>query len=109
MSDKPDLNRRRFLSRAAVTVATIPVAALVLNPHRSALANKPKAEDGHAHDYVNNAADTDHADYDSGEKCSNCAFWAGETEPGWGGCYHPAFQDVQVNAEGWCSVYVRGS
>jgi len=109
MTDETNLNRRRFLRRAAVTVAAIPVASLVLQPHRHVRADTPKAEDGHDHDYVNDAADADHANYQEGQKCENCAFWAGEQENGWGGCHHPDFQGVLVNAEGWCSVYAPGA
>ena len=108
MHEKTDPDRRRFLRRAAVTIATIPVASLVLHPQRRALADKPEAEDGHAHHYVNDAADADHDNYEEGELCENCAFWAGEERNGWGGCHHPDFQDVLVNADGWCSVYARG-
>lgn len=106
MTDETDFHRRRFLRNVAVTLATIPVASLVLHPHRQARADKPRAEDGHAHDYVNDAADADHPAFEEGQRCDNCAFWAGEQENGWGGCHHPDFQGVLVKADGWSSVYV---
>ncbi|WP_018865309.1 MULTISPECIES: high-potential iron-sulfur protein [Thioalkalivibrio] len=106
MSDQPNANRRAFLRRASVAVAAIPLASLTTFGVAYA---KPKAEDGHAHDYVNDAADAaDHDAYEDGAICENCAFWAGEEENGWGGCHHQAFQDVLVNAEGWCDAHVRG-
>lgn len=101
--DKPDTGRRKFLKAGAVMVASIPVATLV---HQRQAFAKAKAEDGHARDYVNNAADAEgHDAYEDGERCDNCVFWAGEEEDGWGGCNHPDFRDVLVNAGGWCNVW----
>ncbi len=106
MSKETDQSRRKFLKGSAAAVAAIPLATLVT--HRRAEA-KAKAEDGHAHDYVNDAADAAaHDAYEEGARCDNCAFWAGEQEDGWGGCHHPDFSDVLVRAEGWCDVWAGG-
>ena len=101
--DKTNSDRRRFLKTGATLIAAIPVAALV---HQREATAKARAEDGHARDYVNDAADAEgHEDYSEGERCDNCAFWSGEEENGWGGCHHPDFRDVLVNADGWCNVW----
>lgn len=103
MSNEPDNNRRKFLKGSAAVVAAIPLAALVR--HRQAFA-KAEAEEGHALDYVHDAADAaGHDKFQEGSRCDNCAFWAGEEADGWGGCYHPEFSDVLVNANGWCSAW----
>ncbi len=102
MSDSIDGGRRKFLKASAVTAAALPLATLL---HQGTVKAKSKAEEDHAHDYVNDAADADHDRYQDGQKCSNCVFWEGEEEDGWGSCSHPSFSDVLVNAEGWCSVY----
>ena len=109
MADTTNPGRRRFLRRTAVTLAALPVAGIVFQPHRQARADRPRAEDGHAHDYVNHAADaSDHPEFQEGNICENCAFWSGEVENGWGGCHHPDFADVLVNANGWCDAYAPG-
>lgn len=103
MSDRSDNSRRRFLKGSAAVVAAIPLATLV--QHRRAFA-KAEAEEGHAKDYVHDAADAaDHDKYKEDSRCENCAFWAGEEADGWGGCHHPDFSDVLVNADGWCSAW----
>ncbi len=107
MSEDFDNARRNFLRAAVATAAAVPAAGLGLYAaSRPALAEDlPQAEDGHAHDYVNDVADTDHDAYEDGQLCENCTFWTGEEEDGWGGCQHPDFMDVLVAAEGWCSAY----
>lgn len=85
-----------------MTVAALPLATLI---HQRRVQAMAKAEDGHALDYVNDAAESDHPDREEGQRCETCAFWAGEEEDGWGGCHHPEFSDVMVNASGWCSAW----
>ncbi len=103
MKDSPDNSRRKFLKGSAAVVAAIPLSTLVA--HKQAFA-KAEAEEGHAHDYVHDAADaSDHEAFQDDARCDNCAFWAGEEADGWGGCHHPDFRDVLVRAEGWCSVW----
>jgi hypothetical protein len=98
--------RRRFL-KGAIAAGTLPAAGLVLGPRPARAEDRPRAEDGHAWDYVNHAADAaDHPEYEEGEICANCIFWAEEIEDGWGECMHPDFEDVLVNAQGWCAAYV---
>lgn len=103
MSGAPDKSRRKFLKTGAVAVATISVATLATEKKAFA---QTKAEDGHAHDYVNDAANAQgHDKFQEGANCENCAFWAGEEEDGWGGCHHPDFSGVLVNSNGWCSQW----
>ena len=105
MSDQHQVNRRAFLRRASAAIAAIPVVSLVGMPAAKAAA---RAEDGHRHDYVNNATDAaGHPDYVEGAVCKNCAFWGGG-DAEWGQCFHQDFQGVQVNANGWCDVYIEG-
>ena len=107
MPDDTSKSRRTFLRGAALTLAIAPVAGVSFTGGRKALAeDRPKAEDSHAHDYVNDASDaSDHELYEENQLCENCVFWDGEVENGWGGCNHPDFLDVLVNAEGWCDAY----
>ncbi|MDX5336579.1 MAG: high-potential iron-sulfur protein [Marinobacter sp.] len=100
-------SRRVFLRTAALGVAAVPLARVATHVP-AARAEKPRAEDGHALDYVNDGSTSDHEKYQDGNKCSNCAFWAGEESGGWGGCRHPQFSDVLVNADGWCNTWVPG-
>lgn len=107
MSNDVSKSRRLFLRGAVLSAAIVPVAGLGLKVSDKAFAQDlPQAEDGHALDYVNNAADSDHQAYEEGQQCQNCVFWAGESEDGWGRCNHPQFSDVLVNAEGWCNAFV---
>lgn len=102
MSEPTDTGRRKFLRTGAMAVAALPLSTLI---HQRSVKAMPQAEDGHAHDYVNDPADTDHDAYEEGQRCDNCAFWAGEKDDGWGECQHPDFADVLVKDEGWCSVW----
>ncbi|MBE0487034.1 high-potential iron-sulfur protein [Marinobacter sp.] len=98
-------SRRVFLRTAALGVVAVPLAKVATHVP-TAHAEKPKAKDGHALDYVNNGPDSAHAKFQEGHKCANCVFWAGEVSDGWGGCNHPQFSNVLVSAEGWCNTYV---
>ncbi len=102
MSNPIDGGRRKFLKASAMGVAALPLATLV---HQRTVKAMPQAEDDHAHDYVNDAADADHPRYEEGQYCDNCTFWEGEVENGWGECSHPDFTDVLVKDKGWCGVY----
>lgn len=106
MSDV-DKSRRVFLRTAALGVAAIPLARFATQSP-AAYAAMPKAEDGHALDYVNDATTSGHSKYQQGQKCEGCAFWGGEESNGWGKCRHPQFSDVLVNANGWCNTWVPG-
>jgi hypothetical protein len=105
-----DRNRRGFLRSALLTATVLPTAGLGIAAARPAwAADRPRAEDGHAWDYVNAAEDAaGHEVYEAGNTCANCIFWTGEVADGWGECVHPDFMEVLVNAEGWCSAYVPG-
>jgi hypothetical protein len=106
----PCVARRRFLTSALAVGAAAPLAGVGFGGPARAAENLPRAEDGHAWDYVNDASDTaDHELYEEGQACANCIFWTGEVEDGWGGCQHPDFEEVLVNAEGWCAAYVEGA
>lgn len=96
-----DLSRRRLLGAGVGAVVCLPLG-------RAAAEESPlkRAEDGHAHEYVTDAADAaDHPRYEEGQTCRNCTFWRQEVEDEWGPCVHPEFRDVLVNANGWCEVH----
>ncbi len=71
---------------------------------RSSSGRQP-AEPGHAHNYVENASNTDQPRYRSGQACQNCQFWTQMVDDPYGRCVHPSFRNVLVNKNGWCSVY----
>jgi len=99
--------RRDFLRRAAGAAAILPLAGLGAR-RAAAQDDLPHAEDGHAQNYVNAAADADHPRYEEGMACNNCVFWQGG-DADWGPCQHPQFRDVAVNRNGWCAAYAPGS
>lgn len=105
MTDTTNPERRAFLRRAAGIAATLPVAGLAAQAARAQ--DEERAEDGHAQNYVTNAADADHPRYEDGQVCSGCVFWNGD-DAEWGACRHPQFRNVLVAANGWCSAYAPG-
>jgi hypothetical protein len=106
MPDRSETARRAFLRKIAAFGAAAPFAGVTLAT--PAFAQEEQAEDGHALDYVNDYNDaTDHARFREGSQCSNCAFWQGGDDE-WGGCQHPQFREVLVNAKGWCNAYAPG-
>jgi hypothetical protein len=107
MPTKTDRTRRTFLRRMTALWAAAPVAGLAVFNAGAARA-QDRAADGHALDYVNDATGgVDHPRYRDGSLCSGCTFWRGG-DAEWGGCQHPQFRNVEVNANGWCSAWVRG-
>ncbi|WP_366655704.1 high-potential iron-sulfur protein [Fodinicurvata sp. EGI_FJ10296] len=105
-----DLNsdRRRFLKTSATAVAAISLVALSRTGGRSAEAAEdlPRAERGHALDYVNNSAEAaNHDRYQPGARCQDCAFWGGHVDAPWGRCNHPDLNDVLINEIGWCEAF----
>ena len=109
MTDR--LRTRRSMLKAAGIIATgAPLAILAGYGTRAAKADdRPHAEDGHALDYVNDAADAaGHDRYTEGARCQDCAFWAGHVDGSWGGCNHPNLSDVLVNQDGWCEAFAPG-
>ena len=41
----------------------------------------------------------------AGQNCSNCALYQGKAGDAWGGC--PLVGAKQVNANGWCTAWVK--
>lgn len=109
MHDKFETARRAFLRKIAAFGAAAPIAGIGIIGAAPAFAQEDQAEDGHALDYVNDASDAeDHDRFSEGSKCSNCTFWQGGDDE-WGGCQHPEFREVLVNANGWCNAYAPGN
>ncbi|SFM66151.1 Tat (twin-arginine translocation) pathway signal sequence [Ectothiorhodospira mobilis] len=107
MSDHP-ISRRKFLKAGTCGLAAVPVAGLFWSGNAQAQErlkeNDPSAQ---ALDYVHNAADSDHADYQQGQNCLNCDLYTDPNAKDWGPC--AVFPGKLVAAEGWCSAYVPRS
>ena len=102
MTDTPNSRRRAFLRHAVGVAAALPLAGLAAR--RVAAQDEPRAENGHAQNYVENAENADHERYEEGQQCANCVFWRGE-DAEYGPCQHPEFRDVLVASAGWCAAY----
>jgi len=76
----------------------------------SALAQERLSEDApqaQALSYVHDASTVAHPSYQSGANCANCQLYQGEPGSQWGPC--PIFRGRLVNADGWCSFWVKAS
>ncbi len=101
--------RREFLkigSLAVASVALAPRAGEALAQGAPRLDEKdPQAQSlGYKHD----ATKVDRqkfAKYKAGDVCSNCQFYLGRPGEPWGPCQ--IFPGKHVNANGWCSAYVK--
>jgi hypothetical protein len=108
MSDQK-FPRRALLKGALLGVAAVPVASLL---GRSALAaggkvdpNEPQAK---SLGYVEDASKVDvkaNPNYKAGQDCANCL----QSQAKAGAAYIPCniFAGREVNAKGWCKVYVK--
>jgi hypothetical protein len=101
-----DRSRRRFVG-GALASAVVPLMAIA--PARAQDLAQLSEDDAMAQslDYRHDASQVQHASFQSGQTCANCALYkpdqAGE---GWGGC--AIFRGKAVNGGGWCSSYVKG-
>lgn len=107
-----DVERRKFLKIGSLALASAAVARGAADavaqqqgtPQR--LDEKdPQAQSlGYRHD----ATKVDRKKfekYQAGQVCSNCQLYQGRPGEPWGAC--AIFQGKQVNANGWCSAYVK--
>lgn len=106
MQQPGDLARRRFVG-GALASAVIPLMAIA--PARAAEPPKLSEDDALAKslDYRHDASQVEHASYQSGQTCANCALYKpDQAGQGWGGC--AIFRGKAVKGSGWCSSYVKG-
>ncbi|MFP4161912.1 MAG: high-potential iron-sulfur protein [Ectothiorhodospira sp.] len=106
MSDQP-ISRRTFLKAGTCGLAAAPVAGLVWGGNVQAQEKKIKEsdDDAKALDYVHDASDSDHSDYEEGQNCLNCDLYTDPDAEDWGPC--AVFPGKLVNAKGWCSSWVE--
>ncbi|KTG17632.1 MULTISPECIES: high-potential iron-sulfur protein [unclassified Guyparkeria] len=99
-------SRRRFVG-GALASAVIPLMAIA--PARAQDLVELSEDDPMAKslDYKHEAGDVEHASYQAGQTCANCALYKpDQAGDGWGGC--AIFRGKAVKGTGWCSSYVKG-
>lgn len=98
-------SRRHFIITLVPAVAALGVAANAVAQPAKVDENDPTAKGiGYKHD----ASKVDAAKYPAyakGKVCSNCALYQGKAGDAWGAC--PIVGNKQVNANGWCTAWVK--
>ncbi len=96
-------SRRRFLIRAALATAALPIAMRMAGEaHAAGLAKLPLDNaQAKALGYVEDASTTKHASYKPGSTCANCQFFTAAT----GAC--SLFAGFSVSPTGWCSAWSK--
>ena len=98
-------SRRHFIITLVPAVAALGVAASAVAQPAKVDENDPVAKGiGYKHD----ASKVDAAKYPTyakGKVCSNCAHYQGKAGDAWGAC--PIVGNKQVNANGWCTAWVK--
>jgi hypothetical protein len=98
-------HRRTFMIQAAAAVG-----ATVLTTGRAMAQAKLEESDPQAVGlgYKHDSTKVDQAKYpkhEASQKCNNCQLFQGKAADAWGPC--PLFGTKQVNAQGWCSAWVK--
>lgn len=107
MSDKSiKLQRRKFLRILTVGSALVPISGLLLRNSAIAQQEKLSEDDPLAKslNYTHDATKATSKLREEDQFCNNCQLLQGE-EGDWRPCL--AFANKLVNANGWCSAYVR--
>jgi len=112
MSDqKPNDSRRRFLKLNAMTLATLPVTALVLGGTVSRKAFAADAErlsesdpQAKALHYVKDASQSNQRQA-ADHFCHNCLHFQGKSGDDWGPCN--IFGGRLVHRKGWCAAWAK--
>lgn len=101
-----DRSRRRLLRLAVAGAAALPLARLGLAGRASAQ-ERLSEDDAQAQSlsYTHDASTVDHPAYREGSTCANCQLYQGEPGSEWGPC--PIFGGRLVNANGWCTAWVK--
>ncbi len=99
----PVPSRRRFLIRAAVATAALPLAIRLIGEARAAGLPKLPLDNPQAKalGYSEDASTVKHASYKPGSSCSNCQFFTAAT----GAC--SLFAGFSVSPKGWCSAWAK--
>ncbi len=108
--DKPTLDRRAVLKGALAGLAALPgIAAMERAAAQAAPARlDEKDATAIALGYIHDATKVDAAKnptFKSGQHCANCLQIQGKDGEAWRGCN--LFPGKQVNANGWCRVWVQ--
>ena len=102
------VNRRDF-ARRCVGLALVAASGKVINVHAEDLPKlDPAGPQAAALGYVNDAAEADtakFANFVAGSQCSGCQLYTGAEGDEWGPC--TIFPGISVNANGWCSAFVK--
>jgi len=109
MSDQK-FPRRALLKGALLGVAAVPVASLLSRTAQAAATGKvdPNEPQAKSLGYVEDATKVDvktSPNYKAGQDCANCL----QSQVKAGAAYIPCniFAGREVNAKGWCKVYVK--
>lgn len=105
MSERSETpGRRRFLGLAGIAVVAAAVPGLASAQARLEESDAQAQSLGYRHDAtkVDKAKFPKHA---ADQKCANCQLFQAKAGEAWGGC--PIFGAKQVNANGWCSAWVK--
>lgn len=99
----PIFSRRRFLVRAALAAAALPLAGhLIPAAHAADLSRLPLDNpQAKALSYTEQASKTKHPSYKPGSVCANCQFFTAAT----GACV--LFAGFSVSPKGWCSAWAK--
>jgi hypothetical protein len=100
--------RRSLLKGALLGAAVVPVTALLGRAEAAAGRVDPNEPQAKSLGYVEDAAKVDakaNPNYKAGQACANCLQSKGKA----GDAYVPCniFAQREVNAKGWCKVYVK--
>jgi len=108
---KPDASRRRFLKFNAMTLASLPVAALVAGgtvaPEARAAERLSESDpQAKALNYVKDASQSN-VRKASNHFCHNCMHFQGKAGDNWGPCN--VFGGRLVHRKGWCTAWAKPS
>ena len=102
-------HRRQFILTVVPAALAVGATALVIEPAR---AQPAKADENDAAakgiGYKHDASQVDPAKYPSfgkGKVCSGCQLYAAKAGEAWGAC--PIVGGKLVNANGWCTAWVK--
>ncbi|MCC7081669.1 MAG: high-potential iron-sulfur protein [Burkholderiales bacterium] len=102
MSKQISSGRRRLLQGV---LALIPIGAFAQSPGKRVEESEPQAQ---GLGYKRDASKADKAKFKNfrpGETCAGCRFYKGAAGETWGPC--EIFGNRLVNANGWCSAWMK--
>lgn len=106
-----DLDRRRVIELVALGAAA-PIAGSLFLGRDAMAADLPHVDESDPAavglGYKHEASEVDqekHAQYKSGQTCSNCRYFQSDADSGWAPCV--IFPGKTVHANGWCSAYAQ--